>query len=831
MASQQTGKSKIEEMTDSTRTLMSLIQQKSSNSLNSENSPTNFLSTLKSATEKIETTAVKAEEYEQVEIIEEDIENRFEIPYAKEYLKLVKDDLNSNIKGDKLEIDVKKPNLEMLATGTFTETSLNLPSRVFHQENGKKTLLKGHTQSVLDMEFCPSNEKFLASISVDGSMIVWQIEKDVEENIMHYKIVFELKGTKMVPNRFRKVSWHRTNPGILFFVTSQNEIYKIKIHETEKQGEILVLNEKNFMGMKGFVFLGKISAPIRDLVVSEDNQLLIVGTDEGMVRIFDANEQEPCKVSLNVAQNHPVTRVFYFKETSLLVALSEYNNVIHLWDVEGQKCLQTINFKLDDGLKPTIIPPFNAVYFDKETNLLALGNAARRSVYLIQLNLDKKVLSNIAEFTINQQVLSFAFTLRSMNNEDNLVFYCVHPQSICLQTISVQNIPFKVEKEARKDKENVEITGLLSPTAMMKFPKKNIQKPLLKVSIEENEKNKKITSPKMKTQNDIKTQIEIKSQNEKSPSNEFNESLIMNVNQTISSGMAAFMEPLIKSEMQKSILPCIQKSVSSYLDKNISSVIQQTFQNSSLFEKVIQDALVKTLSKPNVTEKIVNGIIPSIESTVRKNFETKLVPAYERATQQMIKQISNGINGNETKDLLLDIKKNLSSSIADSVAEKVEASLKPLILRSSNEETPNDPMKEVFLLIENKNYIEAFVKVLNASKLELVVQLCSSLNPKETFKESGPGKLNQPVAVALIQQLAYDLTSDIDLKFSWIREALFFIQPNDEEIADHVSAVLNGLVQNLENFASTREPSGLGKDQLARKAKLICNVVRAVLEQ
>ena len=65
-------------------------------------------------------------------------------------------------------------------------------------------------------------------------------------------------------------------------------------------------------------------------------------------------------------------------------------------------------------------------------------------------------------------------------------------------------------------------------------------------------------------------------------------------------------------------------------------------------------------------------------------------------------------------------------------------------------------------------YEEAFDVALSASNLSLVTWLCGHIGePRSVFTGQS---LSQPVLLSLVQQLGYDLESDVMLKFRWLHE-------------------------------------------------------------
>ena len=120
-----------------------------------------------------------------------------------------------------------------------------------------KTLLKGHFQQTCDMQFFPSNDtSLLASISLDGSLIVWKIlEPTSLDKELQYNILLEIAGDASTINRFKKLAWSNNDKDLLYFVTNQNEIYSLKLSEAASEGSQVTVSSFSFAGVPGFTKL------------------------------------------------------------------------------------------------------------------------------------------------------------------------------------------------------------------------------------------------------------------------------------------------------------------------------------------------------------------------------------------------------------------------------------------------------------------------------------------------------------------------------------------------------------------------------------------------
>jgi hypothetical protein len=101
----------------------------------------------------------------------------------------------------------------------------------------------------------------------------------------------------------------------------------------------------------------------------------------------------------------------------------------------------------------------------------------------------------------------------------------------------------------------------------------------------------------------------------------------------------------------------------------------------------------------------------------------------------------------------------------------------------------------------------AFHLALSLSDLETLMWLCEQRLPDEVCE-----KLSQPVLLSLVQQLAFDLRTQLERKLAYLEEAVPLIQPSDPVIARHVEPTMRQLVEHLDEqvlHASSSLPASL----------------------
>lgn len=105
---------------------------------------------------------------------------------------------------------------------------------------------------------------------------------------------------------------------------------------------------------------------------------------------------------------------------------------------------------------------------------------------------------------------------------------------------------------------------------------------------------------------------------------------------------------------------------------------------------------------------------------------------------------------------------------------------------------------ELRILLHARQYNTAFEKALNTRNYQLVTWLCkeagdSGLN--DIFGQTCP--LTQVCLLVLIQQLGWDLATDLKLKLQWMQSAAIYINPRDPSIQSYLRQTVESVVRSL----------------------------------
>ncbi|KAF9608068.1 hypothetical protein IFM89_005983 [Coptis chinensis] len=185
-----------------------------------------------------------------------------------------------------------------------------------------------------------------------------------------------------------------------------------------------------------------------------------------------------------------------------------------------------------------------------------------------------------------------------------------------------------------------------------------------------------------------------------------------------------------------------------------------------------------------------------------------------------------------TQTLTGELAEGQRKLLALSVAGANSNTVNPLVTQLSNGpmgrnhdtampiEAPLDPTIELSRLISERKFGEAFTGALQRSDVSIVSWLCS-----QGILGMVPLPLSQGVLLALLQQLACDISNDTSQKLTWMREAVVAINPADPMIAVHVRPIFEQVYQRLGHTCSTPTTTAAEKSSI----RLVMHVINSML--
>jgi len=109
---------------------------------------------------------------------------------------------------------------------------------------------------------------------------------------------------------------------------------------------------------------------------------------------------------------------------------------------------------------------------------------------------------------------------------------------------------------------------------------------------------------------------------------------------------------------------------------------------------------------------------------------------------------------------------------------------------------------EIDAALQAQQVDRAFYLALSTGDLGTVLWVCQKLQPSHLFTSTDDRhKLSPQVALSLLQQLGYDLTSQQEMKLMWIRELLVAFEPSPL-IAAHAPAIFKEVQGNVQRYMS-----------------------------
>ena len=224
------------------------------------------------------------------------------------------------------------------------------------------------------------------------------------------------------------------------------------------------------------------------------------------------------------------------------------------------------------------------------------------------------------------------------------------------------------------------------------------------------------------------------------------------------------------------------------------------------------------------------------------------IPAYEAATQQMFSQISSSLTSMERDSqaengkLIMALSDQISTLASQVTTLSSElASIKKLVQNQSfmnpsqsSQQSQNTPdptaalREEILALISETNYSVAFTKALSASSAEIAVFCCKHADISSLL-DNDNSILSQPILLCLMQQLGSVLAmtqveADLWMIAEWLQDIAVSIIPTDNSIKNHVSDIMNSVIENI--HSKLNNAGGDGKSR--RKLQMLVQVIRGV---
>ncbi|XP_021620510.1 enhancer of mRNA-decapping protein 4 isoform X2 [Manihot esculenta] len=279
----------------------------------------------------------------------------------------------------------------------------------------------------------------------------------------------------------------------------------------------------------------------------------------------------------------------------------------------------------------------------------------------------------------------------------------------------------------------------------------------------------------------------------------------------------------------------LEKSVSSKLEGIVARQIQSQFQTSG--KQALQDALRSSLEAAIIPafEMSCKSMFDQVDSTFQKGFIDHLNATqqqFDSTNSHLAISLRDAINSASSmaqtlSGELAECQRNLLAFAAAGANSKVgnpSLSNGPLAGLHEMAEAPLDPRKELSRLIAERKFEEAFTTALHRSDVTIVSWLCSQVD-MQGILSIAPLPLSQGVLLALLQQLACDISKETSRKLAWMTDVAVAINPADPMIAVHVRPIFDQVSQILSHQRNLPTTSASESASI----RLLMHVINSVL--
>ncbi|KAJ0017988.1 hypothetical protein Pint_09643 [Pistacia integerrima] len=341
------------------------------------------------------------------------------------------------------------------------------------------------------------------------------------------------------------------------------------------------------------------------------------------------------------------------------------------------------------------------------------------------------------------------------------------------------------------------------------------------------------------------------------------------ITNSINKDLPAMFEKTLKKEIA-AVGPAAARAISPTLEKSISSAITESFQKGvgekavSQLEKSVGSKLETTVARQIQAQFQTSGK-QALQDALRSSLESSIIPAFEMSCKAMFEQIDSTFQKGLVKhtntvqqqfesahsplaialrdaiNSATSVTQTLSGELADgqrkllalAAAGANSKAVNPLVTQSSNGplaglhemvEAPLDPTKELSRLIAERKFEEAFTAALHRSDVSIVSWLCSQVDLPGILSTL-PLPLSQGVLLALLQQLACDISKETPRKLAWMTDVAIAIIPTDPMIAMHVRPIFEQVYQILGHQRNLPTTSA----SEANSIRLLMHVINSVL--
>ncbi|GJJ71103.1 enhancer of mRNA-decapping protein 4 [Entomortierella parvispora] len=355
--------------------------------------------------------------------------------------------------------------------------------RVIQQSHGHRTLLRGHTDQVIDMGFSvgdatnASGSQLLASVGKDSRLIIWNLSgSDVDSSDIAHSKYLEVVGRPQTDQpRYSRIAWNPAQASILALVNNDDHsVLIVNIENLVGSQESITLDENQLL--QNSIVIQAHKQAINDIAFSPDGSVIVTASEDGSVKFWEIGSSKATFLSEFIPHGGlGVTNAVFVDEADTtaargVVTACRRGTELSLWLAAGLSLADQLVFKEPhssirrsslgkSASRLQDMRMFNFMGYDYETSSLVLANSARLSLFGIKVNinsaLQKKPLKDISqaqymkiasessepvlgaarfdfliEFPMPQPIVSFVVMPDSSLEYNGFSVYCIQAKAV-----------------------------------------------------------------------------------------------------------------------------------------------------------------------------------------------------------------------------------------------------------------------------------------------------------------------------------------------------------------------------------------------------------------
>ncbi|KAF9289325.1 hypothetical protein BGZ88_007806 [Linnemannia elongata] len=309
------------------------------------------------------------------------------------------------------DVDYNHGKMVAVSKGYISYAAKGGKIRVIQQSHGHRTLLRGHTDQVIDMSFSSADQgasasQLLASVGKDSRLIIWDLSASHPDStdIDHSKYLELIGAPQSDQPRYSRIAWSPRNASQLALVNNDDHsVFIVDIHNLigSQLSTSPTVTEVQLRAHS--LIIQAHDQAINDLSFSRDGTALVTASEDGTVKLWDLhaaagpallNEFVPhggLGVTNAIFVDHPDATA-----ARCVVTACRRGTELSLWHVSGSGPLDQFVFKEPpssirrsslgkSASRSQDMRMFNFMGYDHETSSLVLANSARLSLFGLKI--------------------------------------------------------------------------------------------------------------------------------------------------------------------------------------------------------------------------------------------------------------------------------------------------------------------------------------------------------------------------------------------------------------------------------------------------------------